>query len=63
MTSVLTHDDLGLELSFSPLATGDLTIASPPTPIDGGVVNDDAGMFSLLALTNLLLCALHLALF
>ncbi|CAK7209937.1 hypothetical protein SBRCBS47491_000614 [Sporothrix bragantina] len=41
MTSVLSHDDLGLDLSFSPLGN-DLGL-SPSTPVDAAAVNDDAG--------------------
>ena len=41
MTSVLSHEDLGLDLSFSPLAN-ELGL-SPSTPVDAVAVNDDAG--------------------
>ncbi|KIH87802.1 DNA binding protein regulatory protein AmdX [Sporothrix brasiliensis 5110] len=40
MATVLGHDDLGLDLSFSPLGN-DLAL-SPTTPIDAGAGNDDA---------------------
>ncbi|CAK7215181.1 hypothetical protein SCUCBS95973_002394 [Sporothrix curviconia] len=41
MTSVISHDDLGLDLSFSPLGN-DLGL-SPSTPVDAVAVNDDTG--------------------
>ncbi|CAK7199569.1 hypothetical protein SEUCBS139899_002250 [Sporothrix eucalyptigena] len=43
MTSVLSHDDLGLglDMSFSPLGN-DLGL-SPSTPADAGIVNEDTG--------------------
>ncbi|KAL1890438.1 hypothetical protein Sste5346_008266 [Sporothrix stenoceras] len=41
MTTLLGHDDLGLDLSFSPLGN-DLAL-SPSTPLDAVPINDDAG--------------------